>query len=55
MRILCCKNIYSKWLPKTQNIAEKLMRPKFYKRISVITNFRPIYGIGAQEKENSIV
>ena len=39
----------------TQKIAEKLtMSPKFYKRISVI-NFGPIYGIRAQEKENSIV
>ena len=45
---------YSKWLLKTQKIAEKLMRPKFYKRISV-TNFGPIYGIRAQEKENSVV
>ena len=39
---LCCKIKHSKWLPKTIKIAEKLiMRPKFYKRTSVITNFGP--------------
>ena len=40
MRILCCKFKYSKWLPKTLKIAEKLlMRLKVYKRTSIMTNF----------------
>ena len=40
MRILCCKIKYSKWLPKTLKIAEKLlMHRKIYKRTSIMTNF----------------
>ena len=48
--------MYSKWLPKTLKIAEKLIkRPRFYKRTLIITNFGPNLRYKSTQKQKILL